>query len=66
MALPNYKELEIFNNNSDINDEIFKLQKTLFNLRAKRAVNQAIKPHVFSHLKRRIAQLKFKKSAEIK
>lgn len=65
MTLPKYKDLNIFNTISDIENEIFELQKSLLNLRAKRAVKQAVKPHLFSHLKRRIAQLKFKK-AEIK
>ncbi len=66
MSLPKYKELAVFINVSDIDNEIFKLQKNLFNLRLKRLTNQREKPHMFSHLKRRIAQLKFKRSMQLK
>lgn len=66
MTLSKYKDLATLNNIRDIDEEILNLQKKLFKLRAKQSVNQAIKPHLFSHLKRKIAQLNFKKSAEIK
>jgi ribosomal protein L29 len=62
MALPKYKDLESLVNISDIEQEIFLLQKNLFDLRIKRSTNQTNKPHSFTHTKRRIAQLKFKKS----
>nr|AIM52720.1 50S ribosomal protein L29 [Ochromonas sp. CCMP1393] len=62
MALPKYKDLDSLVNISDIEQEIFLLQKNLFDLRIKRSTNQTNKPHSFVHTKRRIAQLKFKKS----
>jgi|TARA_B110000240_G_C13485579_1_gene447233 large subunit ribosomal protein L29 len=63
MTLPKYKELESIQTEAEIDQEIFILQKSLFDLRIKRSTNQTIKPHLFKHAKRRIAQLKFKKSA---
>jgi len=62
MTLPKYKELEKLKTKAEIDQEIFLLQKNLFDLRMKRATNQATKPHLFQHAKRRIAQLKFKLS----
>jgi large subunit ribosomal protein L29 len=61
MTLPKYKDLNNLVNISDIDKEIFLLQKNLFDLRIKKATNQSIKVHLFKHAKRRIAQLKFKK-----
>jgi ribosomal protein L29 len=66
MTLPKYKELNSLNSTTDIDQEIFILQKTLFDLRIKSSRNQPIKPHVFVHTKRRIAQLKFKKFSLLK
>jgi len=62
MTLPKYKDLESIVSENDIEQEIFILQKSLFDLRIKRSTNQATKPHLFKHAKRRIAQLQFKKS----
>ena len=42
------------------------LQKSLFDLRIKKSTSQTVKPHLFIHAKRRIAQLKFKKSSLLK
>ena len=61
MTLPKYKELNSLNNLVEIDNEIFILQKSLFDLKIKRSTNQTIKPHLFVHAKRRLAQLKFKK-----
>jgi len=66
MTLPNYKDLKELTNIIDIDQEIFVLQKNLFDLRMKKSTSQAIKPHIFTHSKRRIAQLKFKKSSILK
>lgn len=66
MSLPKYNDLNSLINVSDIDQEIFLLQKNLFDLRIKRSTNQTNKPHLFTHTKRRIAQLKFKKSSLIK
>ena len=63
MTLPKYKDLNNLVNISDIDKEIFLLQKNLFDLRIKKTTNQGNKPHLFVHTKRRIAQLKFKKSS---
>lgn len=62
MSLPKYKDLEKLSTIIEIDEEIFLLQKNLFDLKIKKATNQNIKPHLFSHTKRRIAQLKLKKS----
>jgi len=62
MSLPKYQDLESLITISDIEQEIFILQKNLFDLRIKRSTNQTNKPHLFTHTKRRIAQLKYKKS----
>jgi ribosomal protein L29 len=66
MSLPQYKELSTLLNLEEIDQEIFVLQKSLFDLRMKKSTSQAIKPHLFLHAKRRIAQLKFKKSILLK
>jgi large subunit ribosomal protein L29 len=62
MSLSNYKDLVAYSNVKKIDAEITNLSKTLFNLRLKRLTHQAIKPHEFKHIKRKIAQLTFKKS----
>jgi large subunit ribosomal protein L29 len=62
MSLPKYSDLIKLDNIADIDQEIFLLQKNLFDLRIKRSTNQSVKPHLFKHTKRRIAQLKLKKS----
>jgi len=61
MSLPNYNDLNNLTTVIDIDQEIFLIQKNLFDLRIKKATNQSIKVHLFKHAKRRIAQLKFKK-----
>jgi large subunit ribosomal protein L29 len=63
MSFPKYKEVSSFDNILDIDKEIFLLQKNLFDLRLKKSTSQSIKPHLFKHTKRRIAQLNFKKSS---
>jgi len=62
MSLPKYSDLIKLETIADIDQEIFLLQKNLFDLRIKRSTNQSVKPHLFKHTKRRIAQLKLKKS----
>jgi large subunit ribosomal protein L29 len=62
MSLPKYKDLNLLSTINEIDQEIFLLQKTIFDQRIIRATNQANRPHIFKHTKRRIAQLKFKKS----
>jgi ribosomal protein L29 len=66
MSLPKYAELITFITVPEIDNEIFELQKYLFNLRLKRLTKQSVKPHLFSHLKRRIAQLMLKRSVQLK
>lgn len=61
MSFPKNKELASLTNIVDIEKEIFLLQKSLFDLKIKRSTSQAIKPHLFKHAKRRLAQLQFKK-----
>lgn len=62
MSFPKYKEVSSFDTILDIDKEIFLLQKNLFDLRLKKSTSQSIKPHLFKHTKRRIAQLNLKKS----
>jgi len=66
MSLPKYNELNSVNTITDIEKEIFILQKSIFDLRIKKSTSQTVKPHLFTHAKRRIAQLKFKKSSLLK
>ena len=51
MSLPKFKELIILKNESEIDQEIFLLQKNLFDLRMKRSTNQNVKSHLFTHYK---------------
>jgi len=62
MSFPKYKELEPVTTEAEIEKEIFLLQKTLLDLRMKKSTKQTIKPHLFLHAKRRIAQLRFKQT----
>ena len=62
MSFPKYKSLEELKTLVEIDQEIFILQKSLFDLRIKRSTSQSVKPHLFLHAKRRLAQLKYKKS----
>ena len=66
MSLPKYSDLTNLTTIIDIDQEIFLIQKNLFDLRIKKATNQSIKAHLFKHAKRRSAQLKFKKLILIK
>ena len=62
MSLPKYKDLNDLKTAVDIEKEIYILQKNLFDLRIKKATSQSVKPHLFKHAKRRIAQLNLKKT----
>lgn len=66
MSLPKFKDLNVLKTISEMDQEIFLLQKNLFDLRMKRSTNQSVKAHLFTHYKRRIAQLNFKKSSASK
>ena len=66
MSLPKYKELENLKTSEEIDQEIFILQKNLFDLRIKKSTSQTVKPHLFVHANRRIAQLKSKKALLLK
>jgi ribosomal protein L29 len=61
MSFPKYKALEQLKTLIEIDQEIFILQKNLFDLRIKRSTSQSVKPHLFLHAKRRLAQLQYKK-----
>lgn len=66
MSLPKYSELKDLKNIVDIDQEILILQKKIFDFKMQKLKTQAIKPHLFIHAKRRIAQLKFKKAFFLK
>lgn len=66
MSFPKYKELNSLITLVDMDKEIFLLQKEIFDLKIKRSTSQTIKPHLFTHAKRRLAQLKFKKFSLLK
>ena len=66
MSLPKYTELENLKTTDEIDQEIFILQKNLFDLRIKKSTSQTVKPHLFVHAKRRIAQLKSNKALVLK
>jgi ribosomal protein L29 len=62
MGLPKYKDLDALNQIEEINKEIFLLQQTLFDLKLNTIAKKNTKIHLFKHTKRRITQLKYKKS----
>ena len=62
MSFPKYKKLNNLKTFQEIDQEIFSLQKNLFDLRMKRSANQKITSHLFVYYKRQIAQLYFKKN----
>jgi large subunit ribosomal protein L29 len=66
MSFPKYKELNNLVTSVEIDNEIFVLQKNLFDFRLKKSTSQTVKPHLFKHTKHRLAQLKFKKSILLK
>ena len=66
MSLPKYKEIDKLTTVVEIDQEIFILQKSLFDLRIKKSTSQTVKTHLFTHAKRRIAHLKFKKAILLK
>ncbi len=66
MTLPKYQDLDRLTILEDIEKEILSLQKILLNLRITKVANKDRKCHLLKHTKRRIAQLKFKRSTLIK
>ena len=66
MTFPKYNDLNNLVTVVDIDQEIFIATKNLFDLRMKRSTNQKVKPHLFIHIKRRLAQLKYKKFSLLK
>lgn len=66
MSLPKYNELKDLTSILEIDQEILILQKKLFDFKMQKSKTQAIKPHLFIHTKRRISQLKYKKTVLLK
>lgn len=66
MTLPKYNDLNFLSTISDIDQEIFIQQKNLLDLKIKKATNKKINCHLIVHTKRKIAQLKFKKTQILK
>jgi len=59
MSLPKYKDIK--GTIEEIDQEIFILQKSLFDLKIKKSTKQDVKAHLFIHIRRRLAQFEFKK-----
>jgi large subunit ribosomal protein L29 len=57
MTIPKFSEVTSFSN-SEICEEIVKIEKELFNLRFKKATRQSFKSHQIKYTKRRLAHLK--------
>ena len=57
MNLPQFTDI-ITLSNTEISEEIIKIENTLFNLRFKQATRQTLKSHEIKFAKRRLAQLK--------
>jgi len=66
MSFPKYKDLESLNSIVEVEKEIFISQKFLFDLKMKKSTNQSLKPHLFIHTKRRLAQLKTREAFLLK
>lgn len=66
MTFSKYTELENLRTTEEIEEEIFLLQKNLFDLKLKRSTNQKVKPHLFKQIRHRLAQLKYKYSLVLK
>nr|YP_009510688.1 ribosomal protein L29 [Gracilaria ferox]AXI96361.1 ribosomal protein L29 [Gracilaria ferox]UAD85845.1 ribosomal protein L29 [Gracilaria ferox] len=56
MPLPKFKDIQNLTN-SDIQKKIIELKKEIFELKLKQTTRQNIKPHLFKHKKRQLAQL---------
>ena len=57
MSFSKYKELKLILSLEDLDQEIFILQKELFDLRFKKSTRQSFKSHEIKHLKHKLAQL---------
>jgi large subunit ribosomal protein L29 len=57
MSLPHFNEIKTLSN-TEVAENILKIEKELFSLRFKKATRQAFKVHEIRNAKRRIAQLK--------
>ncbi len=62
MKLSKFKDLDIITTLEDLDEELFLQEKALFDLAMRKKLKQSIKPHFFVQAKRRISQLKLKKS----
>jgi large subunit ribosomal protein L29 len=56
MTFPKIQEIQNLTK-EEIKNKIVDLEKELFELRFKRATRKPFKPHLFKHIKHRIAQL---------
>ncbi len=61
MSLPKYKEINSNLSTLEIDEKIVNLHKVLFDLRVKKSLHKKIKTHLFTHIKRKISQLEFRK-----
>ena len=57
MAIPHFNEIKILSN-TEIAENITKVEKELFDLKFKKSTRQSFKSHEIKYSKRRIAQLK--------
>jgi large subunit ribosomal protein L29 len=56
MALPTIEEARKLND-AELSEQILAVKKELFDLRFQQATRQLEKPHLFRHVKKRLAQL---------
>nr|YP_010195584.1 ribosomal protein L29 [Gracilaria baiana]UAD82981.1 ribosomal protein L29 [Gracilaria baiana] len=56
MPLPKFKDIKHLTR-SEIQKKIIELKKEIFQLKLKQTTRQNIKPHLFKHKKRQLAQL---------
>jgi ribosomal protein L29 len=66
MSLSKYSDLNSLQTVFATQEEIILLEKSLLDLRLRRNTKKASNPHLFMAGKRRLAQLKFKKSVLLK
>lgn len=67
MSLPKIKEiLNSHFSSEELEQQIYKIKRQIFDLRVKQATRQSFKPHTFKHARHKLAQLLMVQSSNIK